>query len=65
MSYRISTAKLWSASWNALCRLGKSLGIRIRPGPEDDRRGKLVKFIQIKIDEMDMAWWASKNKKGK
>lgn len=43
--------QLWEAEWESLCRLGRSLGLTIRCGPEG--RGSVVEEIKGRMTELD------------
>ncbi len=60
---RVITHKdLWEAPWDGLCRLGRSLGLRVRSGPEDERRGPLVEAVMRALGE-DMLRHASRRRR--
>lgn len=60
MSFEITHAHLWRAQWGGLCRLGRSLGLRVGAGPEADRRGPLVEAVMRRIGETQLEWWAGR-----
>ena len=55
MGFRVQRVHLWRAQWDGLCRLARSLGLRVRKGPEGDRRGALVEAVveALEADELN------------
>jgi len=48
----ITHQQLWKAPWSGLCRLGRSLGLRVRVDePETQRRGPLVEAVMRALTE--------------
>jgi len=58
----IDHRKLWATRWEALCRLGRSLGLRVRSGPEGHRRGPLVDAIKKRMVELELSDAAARKK---
>jgi hypothetical protein len=58
----IDHRKLWKAEWRSLCRLGRSLGLTIRPGLEGHRRGPVVEAIKRRLGELKLQDAAARKK---
>ena len=54
----ISHRDLWRAKWPALCRLARYLGLRVREGPEHNRRGPMVEACMRRMAEIEMDYYA-------
>ncbi|HUU87031.1 MAG TPA: hypothetical protein VMX17_04670 [Candidatus Glassbacteria bacterium] len=58
----ITHRDLWRIRWESLCRFARHLGLRVRNGPEGDRRGRLVEAIMARIVELELEDAARKGK---
>ncbi len=51
----IGHVELWRASWEGLARLARSLGLRVREGPEEDRRTRLVEAMVRRMNALTLS----------
>jgi len=59
----ITHRDLWAIRWENLVRFAKHLGLKVKDGPEGDRRSRLVNAIMAKIAELQFSDAVRKRKK--
>ena len=59
----ITHKDLWSISWVNLVRFARHLSLKVKEGPEKNRRGPLVDAIMARIVDLQLEDAAKKGKK--